>query len=537
MSLGEKDASEVLGQLQGKGDQFTKLALAERKRVSDLEDAIAHISVETEKYRAWAKKSAIDVMNLHVLTPNPAYSRADGVDVGRQAQQVTTKVLTILEMKLNKLLQRQSVIIIQNKELHTEIDHFRRLRMQTNVSHAKFEAMLAETKMEIESRLAESAAIVEERERLVQEKKLLEEKNTEEQQTFEVEYEEMGLYIKQQNEALEESLLKERKEDQKKPKNGKKSVSEESSVADLNKSKLTVQEEIEMAKQVSTYTQFAVSEQNSLAGIEEKIAEYNQMFEELKKMTGASSLEEVVSTYVAHEDEMFSLYNFVQTVNSEIDTLKEQELHIEEEIMAYKLRAEEQEEQRRKVLDDLQNRTQRATEEHDQMVEMNAQEREAVQQISKKIQSVFFKLQCDQMDAKSSSKDQPSAALVKGTTVSRPESNVALLTSQGVSESNLLDFLGCIEQRSVDIIGDYLRLKAGEAGGQDNLPRSPTPGPGSPVFFPNEPVIDFNELVDEDFLVETDGELENKLVDLDVFKQKLMKRLETEAKAHSNVKK
>jgi hypothetical protein len=204
MSLGEKDASEVLGQLQGKGDQFTKLALAERKRVADLEDAIQHISTETEKYRAGAKKAAIDVMNLHVLTPNPAYSRADGVDVARQAQQVTTKVLTILEMKLNKLLQRQSMIIIQNKELHSEIDHYRRLRIQTNISHAKFEAILAETKMEIESRLAESAAVVEERERLVQEKKVLEEQNVEEQKIFEGEYEEMGKYIKQQRDRREQ---------------------------------------------------------------------------------------------------------------------------------------------------------------------------------------------------------------------------------------------------------------------------------------------------------------------------------------------
>ena len=102
-------------------------------------------------------KSAIDVMNLHVLTPNPAYSRADGVDVGRQAQQVTTKVLTILEMKLNRLLQRQSEIIIKNKELKSEIDHYRRLRMQTNVSHAKFDALLTDIKQDIETRLAESS--------------------------------------------------------------------------------------------------------------------------------------------------------------------------------------------------------------------------------------------------------------------------------------------------------------------------------------------------------------------------------------------
>ena len=119
MSLGEKDASAVLGELQGKGDFFTKLSVTERKRVADLEDAITHITAETEKYRSKAKSAAIEVMNLHVLTPNPAYSRADGVDVARQAQAVTTKVLNILEMKLNKLLQRQSEIIIQNKSLKT----------------------------------------------------------------------------------------------------------------------------------------------------------------------------------------------------------------------------------------------------------------------------------------------------------------------------------------------------------------------------------------------------------------------------------
>ena len=214
MSLGEKDASEVLGSLQGKGDHYTKLSVSERKRLQDLEDAIAHISGETAKYRALAKKAAIEVMNLHVLTPNPAYQRADGVDVARQAQQVTTKVLTILEMKTNKLLQMQSEIIIKNKALRHDIDHYRRLRLQTDTSHAKFEADLAVVKAQIEERLAESAAVVEERERLVQEKELLEATNREEQRVFEADFNEMGAFVKQQNTALEASLLQERKEDQ-----------------------------------------------------------------------------------------------------------------------------------------------------------------------------------------------------------------------------------------------------------------------------------------------------------------------------------
>ena len=519
MSLGEKDASDVLGELQGKGDFFTKLSVTERKRVADLEDAIAHITSETEKYRAKAKSAAIDVMNLHVLTPNPAYSRADGVDVARQAQAVTTKVLNILEMKLNKLLQRQSEIIIQNKALKTEIDHQRRLRMQTNVSHAKFEALLAETKQNIETRLAESAAIVEERERLVEEKERLEIINKEEQEVFQEEYEEMGRYIKKQNQALEDSLLRERKEDQQKK---KMQASTDESEPNPMISKLSVEEEVEIAKQMGDYTQFAESEKEFLSGIESKIAKYDEMFEQLKEMTGTHSLEEVVSKYVEAEDDMFSMYNFVQTVNAEIDTVQESIAVIDGEIEEFMKEQEEQEKARKDVLDALQNRMQSTEETTQHLEDENHANHEAIGQLCKKISSVFFKLQCDQMDAPKNKNDNQAVVGAKGTTMSKPASNVQrLVQSAGgsASDSNVSQFLACIEQRAVDIISEYLRMRAVGPEATDR-PRSPTPGPASPSVFPlTEPVIDFNELSDDDYLAE-DGD-DNKLVDLKTFKEKL----------------
>lgn len=213
MSLGQKDTSETLGVLQLKGDQYTKAAVIERKRLQELEDALHHISGEIEKYRSRAKASAIDVMNLHILTPNPAYSRADGVDVAKQAQQVTHKVLNVLEMKLNKLLQRKSEVNNQNKHTKGEIDHMRRLRLQTDDSHAKFEAALSSIKENVEGILGESSLIVEQREKIMEKKEALERVNREEQRAFEEEYEELGRFIKEQNAALEASLLKERKAD------------------------------------------------------------------------------------------------------------------------------------------------------------------------------------------------------------------------------------------------------------------------------------------------------------------------------------
>ena len=146
------------------------------------------------------------------------------------------------------------------------------------------------------------------------------------------------------------------------------------------------------------------------------------------------------------------------------------------------------------------------------------QQKEAVHQVSKKIHNVFYKLQCDQMDAKQQNKDATQAGpSVKGTTMSRPENNVSLLASQGVTEMNVVD-LGCIEQRAVDIIGEYLRMKAAtDERGALNVLRSPTPGPHSPMVYPVEPVIDFTDLPD-------DHDEDENLIDLNAFKEKMMKK-------------
>ena len=77
-----------------------------------------------------------------------------------------------------------------------------------------------------------------------------------------------------------------------------------------------------------------------------------------------------------------------------------------------------------------------------------------------------------------------------------------------------MDYLGCIEQRAVDIISEYLRVvSANNANNTSNkmniLPRSPTPGPSSPMNWrggrgagSGGPFVDLTELSDDEFLNE-----------------------------------
>jgi hypothetical protein len=533
MTISEKDTTHILETLQDKGDYFSRLCAIERKRVSDLEDAIRHITVDLEKLRNDSKASATEVLSLHVITPAPVKKKCDGANVSKEAQQSTTKILSIFEAKLNRLLQKKSDVINHVKKLKSEINHHRRLRVQTDIQHSKFEVVLAETKANIERLLNESTLIVEERDKLLEKKATLERINIEEQTLFQEEYEKMGNFIKVQNQALEEALLRERKRDFL----DKKGQLDESMLK-LRQGEMSLDEELDMARQVGTLTNFVLSEQNSLSGIEKKIHSYELIFEDLKKMTGSSSMEDVISTYVAQEEEMFSLYNFIQTVNSDIDMVLESTARVEADIKAYKEQQEIQNEQRMNIVRDLEAK-------HSQLLdaiqstedEINVSQ-ESIAQISKKVSSLFFKLQCDQMDIQKVTQTNASSGQgnhkSKQSTMhgARNPTNIALIVSQGVSESNVLDYMGCIEQRCVDIIAEYI----------DHAPNKPdfrsTAGPSAPVHWNASPMLDLNEVNEDDYLaVETNPaagsavsnsvseDVEAKPVDLANYKKSLQKKL------------
>jgi hypothetical protein len=55
-------------------------------------------------------------------------------------------------------------------------------------------------------------------------------------------------------------------------------------------------------------------------------------FDQIKEATGISSTEEIVTTFIKAEEQNYSLYNYVNMLNSEIDTIAEQNKNIERQI-------------------------------------------------------------------------------------------------------------------------------------------------------------------------------------------------------------
>lgn len=55
-------------------------------------------------------------------------------------------------------------------------------------------------------------------------------------------------------------------------------------------------------------------------------------FDQIEKATGISSVEEIVTTFIKAEEQNYSLYNYVNMLNSDIDMVEEQNKQIAEEI-------------------------------------------------------------------------------------------------------------------------------------------------------------------------------------------------------------
>ena len=55
-------------------------------------------------------------------------------------------------------------------------------------------------------------------------------------------------------------------------------------------------------------------------------------FSQIEKATGISSVEEIVTTFIKAEEQNYSLFNYVNMLNSDIDMINEQNKHISQQI-------------------------------------------------------------------------------------------------------------------------------------------------------------------------------------------------------------
>mmetsp|Transcript_14819 Transcript_14819/g.29726 ORF Transcript_14819/g.29726 Transcript_14819/m.29726 type:complete len:541 (-) Transcript_14819:80-1702(-) len=359
------------------------------------------IDVEKRRLEELEKQSKI----MHVKTLEHQEKRG-GVNAVKESDRSVQKQIRVLENRLDKALVKFNEALAFNKQLREEIDNLRRERVVFDQINAKLAKELHEKKKEMAQIIEISNIAYEARDQAQTEMALLKAHADKEQAQFETEWRELGRVLEQ------DRRLKER-------------------MAGQDRGRITADEEGSLRKNLAKGNWNVAKDKAAQKASLDRVQSFEEAFQQIKAATGIDNIDELVQTFIDAEDQNFSLFNYVNELNNEVEKLEEQIAEIKAEIEKYKGQGGQNDRQRKKLLKDLEDRL-ASTEFRAEQYEAKAMKAaKTVSQLEQGIQSIFNKIGCD----KSALSD--------------------MLGTTGVTESNMMQYLGIIEQRTNELLQLY----------------------------------------------------------------------------------
>lgn len=161
---------------------------------------------------------------------------------------------------------------------------------------------------------------------------------------------------------------------------------------------------------------------------EQLLQEYDDVFEQIKEITGIADNSELVKTFIDTEDRNFALFNLVNEFNSTIENTIEAIDDIEANIRAYRQETDTVGSQRKKTLQVLEEKLDAEEIRSMALAEQQKQSAEQLSTLRQQITEVFETIGCD------------------------PTVFDRMLGDKEVSDTNLMQFLGVIEQRANELL-------------------------------------------------------------------------------------
>ena len=447
--------TDTLTALQARGDKFTRQLLQEKQRVSQLETQLKEVNNEMSEIREANKERAVKLLNMHTTTTNSAYQRVDGLDPTRLAEINQTKLVTNLECRLNKALVRQSSIQSENNVIKTKIDKLRLKVQNDRVNRKDMEKRLRQIQIDVDDLMKRAAVASEQRDRIIEQRNQLMKENIEESDKFYDEFSTLSTYIDEQNQLLEQSIA----------------VVASDVMTKLNKVEDGSEEDTNPAEEIKALDRKIdelnyqyESNKKIVKQTEEKNRKYEEAFRRLQEVSGLTSTESIIKAFVQNEEESFSLFNYIQTVNQECDTVLKDLGKLNNEIEVYKMN---QDTLNGKISDSIsfyQKRLQETRNEKNRSKEVSRQGKLVVLQIAKNVQSMYLRLRCREVDDRAT---MSSFSNRRSPIKLEDDRRLTMFTGEQVSERNILDHMEQIEHRSIQIIAEYAKtLAAGTRRGR-----------------------------------------------------------------------
>ena len=427
--------------LQARGDHFTRLLIKEKQRTATLQVKLDEVNEKIANLRDSNKQKAMSLLNKYTTTPNDAYNRVDGVNPAMLAEENQKKIVKKLESRLGKTLIRRSEVENENDAIKSKIDKLRRKIYNNSKNKECTEKELMAVKDDVDEIMMRAAAVAAERERLIERRNEVLHQDHEQQTIFEKEYNELCLFIAKQTKSLEESIAK-----------AADSVTSQLSIVDggqgLNSKSVSdaVDDIKHLEDRVAALDIEYEATQSSLRENQWKIQHFEEKFKELRDVSGLSSLDDIIRTFVKNEDECFSIFNYIQAVNHDCDRTIEQAVKLREEINKHRHEQMEEESERSATMNVYKESLQEVELERETLCETAIEGRRTIESIAHRVTALFFNLKCHEMKG--------DELTPKYSLPSQLQTDRKLTTIGGgeVSERNILNLMELIETRSIQIV-------------------------------------------------------------------------------------
>lgn len=384
---------ENIQKMHDVGDKYANAIDFERKNISIMEEQVA-------------------IMKQKMLHQRRAMG---GVNASKDNHFMIQKQIRILENRLEKALVKFNEAIAHNKTLRNVIDDLRRERVVFESIYRKMERELHERKQKMAEIIELSNQSYEQRDTYQMEVAAIEQANRKEQEDFEEQMLELGKMLENELRLPAPGAGR----------TGTGGMGHSLSSDDMRGN----------GARSGTWSSGAPGGGDAF----ERVQNFEEAFNKIKAATGISDIEELVRTFIKNEDHNFSLFNYVNEQNNEIEKYEEQIQSLREEERRFAQESGDDVHQHKQILKELESKLAN-TESMAEKYEIRCQDlQRVVESLKRGLQSIYEKLD---------------VAAAEGDDDGAPS-----LGDAGVSESNMVAYLGIIEQKSNRLLQAYAEVR------------------------------------------------------------------------------
>mmetsp|Transcript_19123 Transcript_19123/g.34605 ORF Transcript_19123/g.34605 Transcript_19123/m.34605 type:complete len:509 (-) Transcript_19123:223-1749(-) len=398
---GDPFAQALINKLQDEGDSLARKLVLEMRKIKMLEQQQQELNGTLTLSR----------------------TAMGGIFNAKEQSQAVLKRIKLLENRLEKAYVKFNQSQTHNKQLREQINNLRRERIMFESIHANLERELLKLRKDMAELIQMANATFEAKEKSLAEMNTVKIQAEKEQQGYEEEWKHLT------------AIIEEDKKDRERARAQELAMRERETQELLKMGMLSSDKKKKLARGTWGANYNKVMAQNVAA---EKVEMYGQAFKKIQEATKIEDIDQLVNTFIAAEDQNFTLFNYVNEVNQEIEKLEDQILTIKSEINAYKQTGKEIDRVKTSQVKDIENRIN--TSETQAVLYKKRYEAATVTVTALKagIQDLFERIGCNTPAVRD------------------------LLGEDGVNDGNIMSYLGIIEQRTNELLQAYARRKANE---------------------------------------------------------------------------